>query len=94
MERRKMTHKKFHLVNWNQVTSNKNHGGLGIREPTLMNITMGAKLLWSLIIGKLTWWKQAIWKKYFRGNKLKSVDLHTKVETSSPIFKLLLAARI
>jgi hypothetical protein len=58
----KMTHKNFHLVNWNQVTSDKNHGGLGIREPDLMNTTMGAKLLWRLITGKLTWWKQAIKK--------------------------------
>jgi hypothetical protein len=46
----KANHKKFHLVNWNQVTNSKKHGGLGIREPELMNLAMGAKICggWSL----------------------------------------------
>jgi hypothetical protein len=90
----KSTQTKFHLVNWNQVTSDKNHGGLGIREPTLMNIAMGDKLLWRLIIGNLTWWKKAIWKKYFTRNRLRCVDLHPKVDIGSPIFKFILATRI
>jgi hypothetical protein len=37
----KLNLKKFHLVNWNQVTSAKNDGGLGIRELELMKIAMG-----------------------------------------------------
>lgn len=57
--------KKFHLVNWNQVTNSKNHGGLGITEPKLMNIAMGARLLWRLVAGNMAWGKQALWKKYF-----------------------------
>jgi hypothetical protein len=40
----KANNKKFHLINWDQVTNNKTHGGLGIREPELMNQVMGAKL--------------------------------------------------
>jgi hypothetical protein len=89
----KSTHKKFHLVNWNQVTSAQSYGGLGIREPKLMNIALGDKLLWRMIIGKVTWWNQAIWKKYFIGTKLKCVDFQPKVNKGSFIFKLLLSSR-
>jgi hypothetical protein len=70
----KSNHKKFHLVNWNQVTSSKSHGGLGIREPELMNIAMGARLLWRLVTGNMAWWKQALWKKYFTGTRLRCLD--------------------
>jgi hypothetical protein len=89
----KSNHKKFHLVNWNQVTNNKNHGGLGIREPKLMNIAMRSKFLWRLLTGNMDWWKQALWKKYFTVSRTRCLDYPLKVNFGSPIFKLLLASR-
>jgi hypothetical protein len=43
--------KKFHLLNWKQVFQPLNKGGLAIRDPTLMNTSLGAKLAWRLITG-------------------------------------------
>lgn len=42
----KKSHKKFRLIKWVVVKSPKSHGGLGIPDPSLMNITLGAKLVW------------------------------------------------
>jgi hypothetical protein len=41
-------------------------GGLGIRDPTAMNVAMGDKLLWRLIMSNLAWWKNILWKKSFK----------------------------
>jgi hypothetical protein len=53
----KTNNKKFHLVNSNMVRAPQNKSDMGIKDPTIMNISMGAKLIWRLIIGKLDWWK-------------------------------------
>ena len=37
--------KKFNLVNWDKVMEDKAKGGLGIRDPGMMNLAMGAKLV-------------------------------------------------
>jgi hypothetical protein len=41
--------KKIHLVNWETVKKPKADGGLQIRDPTLVNLTLGGKILWTLI---------------------------------------------
>jgi hypothetical protein len=41
----KSNSKKFYLVNWDTVSSPKKSGGLGIRDPKVENIAMGAKIL-------------------------------------------------
>jgi hypothetical protein len=56
-----------------------------------MNIVMGEKLLWILVIGKPAWWKQAI-KKNISQVQERDIESPPKVATSSPIFKLLIAA--
>jgi hypothetical protein len=56
--------KKFHLVNWITVCQPSGKGGLVVRNPSLMNISLGEKLVWHLISGSLDWWKQAILVKY------------------------------
>jgi hypothetical protein len=45
----KIDTKKFHLVNWKQICQPYNKGGLAIKDPTIMNISMGAKLAWRLV---------------------------------------------
>lgn len=49
--------KKFHMVNWDQVFAPKMEGGLGIRDPGLMNIYLGEKIVWKLLRNPDGWWK-------------------------------------
>jgi len=41
--------KKFHLINWATMKYLKLHGGLGIRDRTLVNKAVGANITWRLI---------------------------------------------
>ena len=52
----------------------KHHGGLGIRDPELMNKAMGTKMIWRLISGRRDWWKEVIRKKYIRRPRSKMMD--------------------
>jgi hypothetical protein len=70
----KSNSKHFHLVNWNIVGAPKNHGGLGIRDPTIMNKVLGAKILWRLITGRKELWKYVLNKKYFPGPRMRCLD--------------------
>ena len=42
----------------------KLHGGIGIQDPELANIAMGAKLWWILEANRDKWWVQVIRAKY------------------------------
>jgi hypothetical protein len=53
------------LINWKVVIAPRDKGILGMKDTSLMNIEMGAKMIWRLITGKLDWWKKIISKKYF-----------------------------
>jgi hypothetical protein len=44
---------RLHLANWNLVRSPKYHRGLGIRDPKLVNIALGTKLLCIMVTGKI-----------------------------------------
>jgi hypothetical protein len=50
------------LVSWSVVRAPKDRGGLGIRDPALLNLAMGGKMVWRLIIGKVDWWKKVFGK--------------------------------
>jgi hypothetical protein len=41
--------KKMHLVSWEVVKKSMAEGGLQIRDPALVNLALGGKLLWKLI---------------------------------------------
>jgi hypothetical protein len=58
---------RLHLANWNLVRSPKDHRGLGIRDPKLVNIALGTKLLWRMVMGKNKWWKKSLMKKNLKG---------------------------
>jgi hypothetical protein len=36
--------RKYHLINWKMVRNPKDKGGLGIKDPIMMNVAMGEKL--------------------------------------------------
>ena len=60
-----VTNKNFFLVNWKIVTALVEQGGIGIKEPALMNRAMVAKIFWILLFGEDGWWKIVLRKKYF-----------------------------
>jgi len=52
--------KIFHLIKWDIVKKPKENGGLGIKDPTLITIAMGEKVLWNLVSRRNDWWKQVL----------------------------------
>jgi len=71
------------------MKSLKDHGGLGVRDPELVNIALGSKLLWRVVKERKEWWKTAIVKKYNLENRKRSMDLIPPNTLGSPIWKLL-----
>jgi hypothetical protein len=45
--------KKWALVSWPNLTKHKMDGGLGLRDPYILNQVMGAKLWWHWMGGRL-----------------------------------------
>jgi ribonuclease HI/exonuclease III len=80
--------KKLHLVKWEKATKPYMEGGLNLKNTKTQNLALGAKLLWKMVTGKITWSKKAIWRKYFRGPRDRSLELPSKEVKSSPIFAL------
>eukprot|EP00253_Pinus_taeda_P031482 PITA_31482 len=54
--------KKWALVSWKEVVKRKMEGGLGLRDPYLLNQAMGAKLWWQWMKRGNDLWKK-IWSK-------------------------------
>ena len=40
---------KMHLVNWDLVKKSISEGGLQIRDPSLVNLALGGKILWKMV---------------------------------------------
>jgi ribonuclease HI/exonuclease III len=80
--------KKLHLVKWEKTTKSYMEGGLNLKNTRTQNLALGAKLLWKMVTGKITWSKKALWRKYFRGSRDRSLELPCKEGKSSPIFAL------
>jgi len=81
--------KKFHLLNWKQFFQPLNKGGLAIRDPILMNTSLGEKLVWRLIIGNEDWWKTTLFAKYSTSSRLCCLDGPTPPLLVSLIWRLL-----
>jgi hypothetical protein len=84
----KQSDNKLPLVSWGKVTKPYSEGGLQIRDLRSQNMALGAKLLWKLVTGKLTWRKHALWKKYYTSARWKCLDRVPKVSKGSPIFTI------
>ena len=57
----------MHLIKWETVKRHVLEGGLQIRDPGLVNLAMGGKLLWQLFSNKKHPVSQIFWKKYLHG---------------------------
>jgi ribonuclease HI/exonuclease III len=84
----KQEKKKLHLVKWEKATKPYMEGGLNLKNTKTQNLALGAKLLWKMVTGKITWSKKAIWRKYFRGPRDRCLELPCKGVKSSPSFAL------
>jgi hypothetical protein len=89
MARRKTNTKRFHLVNWDTVKAPIANGGLGIRDPTLMNLPSGTKILWRFITGESYRWKKVVLHKCLIGNIIRILDNPLPLHKGSQIWKLL-----
>ena len=49
-------------------------GGLAIKDPELMNLVLGAKLVWRLLSESNEWWKKDFIRKYFHKNYLNRLE--------------------
>jgi len=56
--------KKNHLVNWKIVRAPKQHGGLGFRDPSLVNLAMTIKIFWKFDKWEDQWWVKVLQAKY------------------------------
>eukprot|EP00253_Pinus_taeda_P026017 PITA_26017 len=56
--------KKWALASWSQLTERKEKGGLGLRDPEILNRVLGAKLWWRWLRGGNDLWK-TIWKEKY-----------------------------
>jgi len=88
----KQNEKKLLLVSWEKISKPLLEGGLQIRDLEAQNLALGAKLLWNLISRKTSWSKQALWKKYFTGKRIRCLDNPPRVRKGSPIFTICLRA--
>jgi len=79
----------FHLINWSTVITKKEEGGLGIREPHLLNIALGEKVMWNLLTHEEDWWAKIITKKYFQSNISQLIDPEKWKGRGSPIWNLI-----
>ena len=77
--------KIFHLVNWDVVCGQKIFGRTGIRDPTRMNLALGAKILRRIMSGDKGWWKEILRKKYMKGARKRCVDEYPLTWKGSPI---------
>jgi hypothetical protein len=74
------------------VRSPKDHGGLGVHDPELVNIVVGSKILWRLVTRESEWWKMALLKKYFSRDRRHFLDALPIRKLGSPIWNLLWAS--
>jgi hypothetical protein len=89
---RKSNSKHFHLVNWNTIIAPKTHGGLGIRDPLVMNKALREKFIWRLISRKKELCKSILSQKYFPSPYMRCLDNITHFMAFSQIWRLIKAS--
>lgn len=55
---------KWALISWNSLTKIKEAGGLGVRDPLLLNQVLVTKLWWHWVKGGKDLWKEIWTQKY------------------------------
>eukprot|EP00253_Pinus_taeda_P027885 PITA_27885 len=86
--------KKWALASWSQLTERKEKGGLGLRDPEILNKVLGAKLWWrwlggAMIFGKPYGKKTNFWEdKWHQKERLSSIpglhQIHDRIGGDRP----------
>eukprot|EP00253_Pinus_taeda_P004040 PITA_04040 len=79
---------KFNLVGWKNIIQTQEKGGLGIRSPRLLNLALGAKIVWRLITGPTTWWKKVLEVKYLNCTREQLLDSNIPKRVCTKIWQL------
>jgi hypothetical protein len=53
-----------------------------------MNLALGEKLMWRLVMREKEWWKTILYKNYLHAKKMKCLDHQLMEERGSSIFGL------
>jgi len=85
----KINKKKFHRINWSTIGLTIDRDGLAIRDPSLKNIALGAKVAQRLVSSVNEWWKCALLSRYLNGSRLRCLDSPLPTSKGSPIWKLI-----
>ena len=67
--------RKLHLVSWEKIQKPRSEGGLHVRNLSIQNLALGAKLLWQIVSGKDSWSKKVLRKKYLPGTRKRCLDM-------------------
>nr|KYP74203.1 Putative ribonuclease H protein At1g65750 family [Cajanus cajan] len=65
--------RSLNLVSWKKVIAPRRYGGLGIRDTRMANISLLGKLVWGLLVGKPSLWREILEHKYLRGRCILSL---------------------
>eukprot|EP00253_Pinus_taeda_P002612 PITA_02612 len=80
--------RKWALVSWKNLVKRKEEGGLGIRDPEMLNKILGAKLWWRWVQGGKDVWKK-IWEiKYNMSDSIEGRLRIEEVPKGSSIWEL------
>eukprot|EP00253_Pinus_taeda_P029420 PITA_29420 len=85
----KHNEKIISLINWEIVSRPLQEGGLNYKNLSTQNLAMGAKLIWKIIAPKPGWVQLALWRKYFRGQRLRCLE-QPKVHNRTPLSTLII----
>jgi hypothetical protein len=80
---------KFQLVNLAILRAPKEHCEIGIKDPSLMNLALGAKFLWRLISSQNSWWKRILPKNCFPSEKKRCLKSLQEIKNGPSIWKLI-----
>lgn len=69
--------RKWALVSWTHLIKRKDEGGLGLRDPEILNKVLGAKLWWRWLQGGSDVWKK-IWN--YKYNMPEQIEEKLKIQ--------------
>eukprot|EP00253_Pinus_taeda_P017362 PITA_17362 len=83
----KLNEKKIPLISWETITKPLLEGGLSFKKICQQNVAMAVKTVWRIIAPNPGWAQLALWKKYFRGSRLRCLENEIQLK-NSPFLRL------
>ena len=80
--------RKWALVSWKSLTKRKEEGGLGLRDPGILNKVLGVKLWWRWMRGGNDLWKRIWTQKYHMASTTEGILRLEETPKGSTIWEL------